>query len=179
MRRCIVAAKRQKPVDELQGRGSRFAGNAIVAIARDDRPIPIPPAKLRKAAKDAWVAFWRSPMASLVNDDADLDALRDWAWLISERDRLRPMVHDTPLVPGSMGQLVANPIAALVKDYTRQIDRYREQFGMTPLSRMRLGIAVGEAHNVLSDLSASLDDGPQWVTADAVMGDGHIIEVSS
>lgn len=174
-----MANRRQKPPEMLQGKGSRYAGTSLTPVVRDDRPVPIPPTGLRKAAKDAWLAFWRSPMAALVNDDADLDALRDWAWLVSERDRLQPMVKETPLVPGSMGQLVTNPVAALVKDYTRRIERYREQFGMTPLSRMRLGIAVGEAHNVLSDLSASLDDGPSWEAVDAVMGDGQIIEVSS
>jgi len=172
--------KRQKPPELLQGKGSRFRGTTSVTLVRDtERPIPIPPAGLRKSAKDAWLAFWRSPMATLVQDESDMDALRDWAFCISERDRIQPLVRKTPLVPGSMGQMVLNPLAALVKDYTRRIDRYREQFGMTPLSRMRLGIAVGEAHDVLSDLAASLGpDEAETVQLDDFDGT-TVIEVSS
>lgn len=160
-----MAAKRQKPPEMLQGRGSRFAGSTLPAVSRDHkRPIPITPTGLRKAASDAWVEFWQSPMASLVQDDSDMDALRDWAWLVSERDRLQPMVKKTPLVMGSTGQLVANPISKLVADYTRRITQYRDQFGMTPLSRMRLGIAVGEAADTLAGLAMSAgSDAPETI----------------
>lgn len=160
-----MAAKRQKPAEMLQGKGSRFRGTSSLAIKRDEaRPTPIPPAKLRKSAQDAWLAFWRSPMASLVQDESDMDALRDWALCLSERDRLTPLAQKEPLIPGSQGQLVKNPLYSVIADYTRRISQYREQFGMTPLSRMRLGIAVGEAHDILSDLTASLgSDEPEMV----------------
>ena len=160
-----MAGKRQRPVDRLQDRRPQRTAGRDIAIKRDDtRPIPIPPPALRKVAKDAWLAFWRSPMASLVEDDSDMDALRDWAWCVSERDRLQAMVKKQSLVKGSMGQLVVNPLSKLVADYTRRIAQYRDQFGMTPLSRMRLGIAVGEAHDILSDLTASLgSDEPEMV----------------
>ena len=173
-----MAAKRQKPPEMLQGKGSRFAGSTSLAVVRDEqRPVPITPPALRKAAKDAWTAFWRSPMASLVQDESDMDALRDWAWCVSERDRLQGMVKKTPLVKGSTGQLVTNPLSKLVSDYTRRISQYREQFGMTPLSRMRLGIAVGEAHDILSELTASLG-GDEAETFDLAEFD-DAIEVSS
>lgn len=172
-----MANKRQKPAELLQGKGSRFAGTSSVAVTRTDRPTPIPPANLGKHAKDEWLAFWRSPMASLVQDDSDMDALRDWAWLVSERDRLQPMLKKEPLTVGSTGQLVVNPIAKLVADYTRRITTYRDQFGMTPLSRMRLGIAVGEAADTLAGLAMSVgDDVAEEFDLDA-FGSGDVIEV--
>lgn len=172
-----MAGKPQKLASLRIDQRPQRARSGTSAVVRDtSRPIPIPPVGLRKSAKDAWLAFWRSPMATLVQDESDMDALRDWAFCISERDRIQPLVRKTPLVPGSMGQMVLNPLAALVKDYTRRIDRYREQFGMTPLSRMRLGIAVGEAHDVLSDLAASL--GPDEAEV-VVLDDDGVIEVSS
>jgi P27 family predicted phage terminase small subunit len=154
-----VAAKRQKPPEMLQGKGSRFAGQSSIALTRDDlRPVPIPPKDIRAAARETWNAFWRSPMASLVQDDSDMYALRDWVYCLSERERLQVIVKKTPLIEGASGSLMLNPVARLVKDYTARIDRHREHFGMTPLSRMRLGIAVGEAHDVLADLMSSLDE---------------------
>lgn len=158
MWRCIVANRRQKPPEMLQGKGSRFTGTSSLAVQRDTtRPIPIPPTGLRKAAKDSWLDFWRSPMASLVQDDSDMDALRDWAFCVSERDRLRVELKKHPLVPGARGTLIENPLARLIARYTDQINRYRDQFGMTPLSRMRLGVAVGEAHDTLALLAASAE----------------------
>lgn len=129
---------------------------------------------------NAWSAFWRSPMASVVDENADMDALRDWAWLLSERDRLQASVKRKGVVPGSHGQPMLNPLARLVDAYTRRINSYREQFGMTPLSRMRLGIAIGDAHDALSDLFGELNDTaqPQAVDLDALAGEGDIFEVA-
>lgn len=175
-----MAGKRQKVTDTLQDRRPQRTVGRDIAISRPSaRPIPITPAGLRKVAKDAWVEFWQSPMSSLVQDDSDMDALRDWAWLMSERDRLQPMVKKEPLVLGSTGQLVVNPISKLVADYTRRITQYRDQFGMTPLSRMRLGIAVGEAADTLASLSMSAgSDEPETFDLDA-FGSGEMIEVGS
>jgi P27 family predicted phage terminase small subunit len=154
-----MANKRQKPPELLQGKGSRFTGQSSIALQRDEqRPTPIPPKDIRAAARDAWVAFWRSPMASLVQDDSDMDALRDWVYCLSERERLQVIVKKQTMSPGASGSLMLNPLTRLVKDYTQRIDKHREHFGMTPLSRMRLGIAVGEAHDALADLMSALDE---------------------
>lgn len=167
-----MAGKRHKAPNTLQGH--RKVAPAL-SLVPHNQPVPEPPRGLRKSAKDAWTAFWSSPMAALIEVESDMDAIKDWAYCISERDRLRPLLRKEPLVIGSTGQLVANPLEKIINQYTRQIDRYREQFGMTPLSRMRLGIAVGEAADTLSDLYASLGDDELEVVE---IDDDRIVEVS-
>jgi P27 family predicted phage terminase small subunit len=159
-----MPGRRQKPAELLQGKGSRHTGSqSLTLVADPTRPIPLPPSGLRKSARDAWLAFWRSDMAALVKDESDMDALRDWALCLSERDRLRVIVKRHPLVQTTKGTLMENPVARLISRYTAQISRYQDQFGLTPLSRLRLGIALGAAAETLAALDASIDDAPEWV----------------
>lgn len=169
---------RAKPPELLQGKGSRYAGTkSLQLIKLDPDIVPPAPRGLRKVARDEWEAFWRSRLASVVDMDADMDALRDWALLVSERDRLRALYRKQPLIAGRTG-LVENPLGRVIERYSRRIDVYRNQFGMTPLSRMRLGIAIGEALDVLDGLNAddvTDDDEPELVD----IGEGEVIEVAT
>lgn len=150
-----MPARRQKPPEMLQGKGSRFAGTKSIVPQHDpNRPVPLPPRGLRKVARDEWRSFFNSGLSSLVNLDTDMDALRDWAYLVSERDRMRDEFEKSPIVFTAKG-FSENPIGKIIARYTMQINRYRDQFGMTPLSRMRLGIAVGQAADVLDSLATS------------------------
>ncbi len=48
-------------------------------------------------------------------------------------------------VTGSQGQPVLNPLAGYIATLEAAISRAEAEFGLGPLSRMRLGIATGEA----------------------------------
>lgn len=167
---------RQKPPELLQGKGSRFAGTKSLKLAKPSPDI-IPPAPrgLRKVARDEWDAFWQSRLASVVDMDADMDALRDWAFLVSERDRLRMAYKKQPLVLGKSG-VVENPLGRVIERYSKRIDVYRNQFGMTPLSRMRLGIAIGEALDALDALGDDDEDGEEEAEFVEI---GDVIEVAA
>jgi P27 family predicted phage terminase small subunit len=162
-----VPNRRQKPPEMLQGKGSRFTGTKSIVPEYDPtRPVPLAPRGLRKVARDEWKSFFASPLSSLVNLDTDMDALRDWALLVSERERLREEYTKTPLTIGASGSLIENPLGRVIARYTNQINRYRDQFGMTPLSRMRLGIAVGQAAEVLDSLNTTRDDEVETIEVD-------------
>ncbi len=154
-----MAGKRQKNPAALQGHRSvaplkELSGGA--AVPREQ--LPAPPEGLDPAAVDSWYGYLGSVVGrSVVNLDTDGPALRRWAACVSQRLKLQPQLDETPLVKGSMGQKVVNPINTLIVNLTREIERLEEHFGMTPLARMRLGIAIGEAAESLDALRRSLD----------------------
>ena len=77
-----------------------------------------------------------------------MPALQRWAHCLSERERFSELIESSPLVKGSTGQPVNNPLVGQVAKLTREIAHYEEHFGMTPLARMRLGIdALAELTN--------------------------------
>src|SRR5689334_16117561 len=122
-----MAGKSQKHPASLQGHRPQ---RQMITLAPQTNTAPTAPSGLLPSAEHAWDAFWRSGVSQIVDRDADMDALEDWIWLVSERDRLRPLVQAEPLVLGSMGQMVENPLSKTIDRYSKRIERYREQFGM-------------------------------------------------
>ena len=150
---------RQKPADQLQGKGSRHAGSAprvLTPLPPGERRIPKPPAGLTKGARDAWRAFWLSPVAQAVDLNADGVALRRWIVAVSKRDALEAEFEQERTTKGSTGQDRLNPIYATLKELEKTIAHYEEAFGMTPLARMRLGIAISQGKSSIDELKARL-----------------------
>ena len=57
---------------------------------------------------------------------------------------------------GSTGNWALQPRLRLEERLSREIMAYEDRFGMTPLSRMRLGIAIGQAAESLDGLRERL-----------------------
>jgi P27 family predicted phage terminase small subunit len=139
-----MAGKRQKPRNML--RTQRPDRMLAVPIRLDvGRKPPTTPAGLHQIAQKAWRDFWASDVSYAVDLKADLGALRRWAHCLSERARFSELVELSPLVKGSAGQLRRNPLVDHIALLNAEITRYEDHFGMTPLARMRLGIASAGA----------------------------------
>lgn len=143
-----MAGKRQKPSTQLQGH--RPKPDALELVRDEPRVIPPAPRGLHTVARKAWKDFFSSPLAQVIDMAADGEAIRHWARCISERELFMEELKDSPLARGSMGQLVKHPLWDVVKELNRQIEKYREQFGMSPLARLRLGVAYSEADEALA-----------------------------
>ncbi len=78
--------------------------------------------------------------------------------MYDERERLDRQFRRSPFVTGSTGQTVAHPSAKLVASLDGRIVALEDRFGITPLARMKLGIAVGEAALSLEDLNSEFDE---------------------
>jgi|SRR5690348_10495242 len=142
-----MANKRQKLPAQLQGHRQK---PSMIELAQPAKPIlPRTPKGLHPVAQRAWRDFWSSPLAQVVDMDADAEALHRWAYCVSERELLEEQIREAPLLAGSTGQMVRNPLFDILKERTREIEKFREQFGMAPLHRMRLGITYSEADEAL------------------------------
>lgn len=164
-----MANRRRKTADQLQGRGSAYKGvETVVLTASAARKVPTPPKGLIPEARAVWREFWRSPLGDAVDYRGDGPALRRWITLVSLRERLMERFYGDgddrlPLtVVGSTGaNMVMHPLLRLEERYSREIMMYEDRFGMTALARMRLGVAIGQAHESLDAMRRRLTDAPQ------------------
>ena len=153
-----MANKRQKPAEQLKGKGSQFRGVAtrvLTPIKGEGRTVPPPPEGLRPEALAAWDALWHSPIAQSIDLNADGIALRRWICAVSERLDLHDSLAVGIVMETRMGERL-DPRFGQLKELTREIAHYEEAFGLTPLARMRLGIAISAGASSIEDLKARL-----------------------
>jgi len=179
-----MAGRPQKPVGQLQNkRNPRGKAGGVTLVADATRKVPAPPRGLTDEARRIWRDFFRSPLGGAVDYQGDGPALRRWITLVSDRERLWSRFHagedddsaepESLTVFGSQGQRVINPLLRLEERLSREIMAYEDRFGMTPLARMRLGIAIGQAAESLDGLRRRLVSAP----ADEPPAQGGVIDL--
>lgn len=146
-----MAGVRQKPPGLLAyQRGGR--GRSLTVVARAERKPPPTPKGMSPHARKVWRDFFTDWVSDAVNYAADGERLRWWIHCVDEREKLEVIVVNAPLVKGSHGQLMLNPLHRRIDRLTRDIERAEEAFGMTPLSRFRLQLTATEAKRSANDL---------------------------
>jgi P27 family predicted phage terminase small subunit len=116
------------------------------------------PKGLLAASKRIWTAFWNSPVSHAVDVDADRYRVERWISTVDEYERINAIFRQTRIVKGSTGQPVLNPLAQYLQQLLAEINKAETELGLTPLARMRLGIAYGEAKLTALELARALDE---------------------
>jgi P27 family predicted phage terminase small subunit len=150
----VPAAK--KPSDRLQRRNKPKAIDSQV-VAINTESIPAPP-KVSKALREDWNALWRSELAAHWNQDSDLIAMKRLFGLYQRLHKYEKEAGAKPLVHGSTGQLKVHPLLKAADTIRSQILALEDRFGLTPMSRLKLGIALGEATASLDEMNRRLAD---------------------
>lgn len=120
-----------------------------------------------KVTKEAHDAFWSSDVALAVRPE-DLSTLRRLFNLKDDHERMSRAARREPLVAGSQGQLVENPMAKRADRLLGEIRQLEERFGMTPTSRMRLAVSTADAQSAVSSAAqaaASVFNAPDAETS--------------
>lgn len=116
---------------------------------------PKPPPGLLKASRDRWRAFWESQAAQAVDVESDLPRLVRWVHATDEYDRAAKIVKQARLVRGSTGQPSLNPLVTYLVHLEGVISRAEAEFGMTPLSRLKLKLGEPEeAQDEVDEIAA-------------------------
>jgi len=135
-------------------------------MARDGVPPPPRPngKPLLSSIGQAWVAFWTSDISGLVLD-ADRHSLDRLFVMYDLRERMMRAFHDKPFTQGSTGQTVVHPAAKEIASLDARIKGDEERFGITPASRLKLGIVLGAAAKSLEDMNSgfTVDDDEEEV----------------
>lgn len=119
-----------------------------------------PPAGLLKVTRERWGVFWESPLAAAVLA-TDHVGLARWIRSVDEWERAMRAFRRRRIVDGSTGQPVLNPLAAYIVSREAAIREAEEKYGMTPLARLKLGIAVGQARLTAAELNKALQQEEQ------------------
>lgn len=133
--------------------------------------IPAPPPGLLKASKDRWESYWRSAVSSAVDLQADWGVLERWIRSVDEWHRAYRDFRKARTTEGSTGQLVLSPLAKLIRQLEGEIVRAEHELGLTPMSRLKLGLTAGQARLTAEALNRSLseddDNSPERDAIDA------------
>jgi P27 family predicted phage terminase small subunit len=97
-------------------------------------------------------------VARAIDIKSDAYKLQRWVQAVDEYQRVSAVFRKARLVKGSTGQPVLNPLSAYLVNLEATISRIEVEFGMGPLSRMRLGIATGQAALTADELNRRLDE---------------------
>ena len=145
-----------KPPARRQRRNQKAATLRIVKGAGKLANPPAAPKHWYKKTRDAWSTFWRSELAQIVEPDTDGPAIERLFSLYDERERAYRGYQKARLVVGSQGQLVLNPLARMMTALDAEIRQLEDRLGLTPKSRLQLGITFGEAAKSLDAINRAL-----------------------
>lgn len=137
-------------VDKRNGRQAHLE---VLAGGRLD-----PPVGLTEQAGELWDAYWSDPVSG-VQTGVDRGLLYRW---ITEYDRYLRTVAEAdrqPIVEGSTGQAVENPLYKIAYRALDAAEKCERQLGVGPLWRSNLGIAVIAEKKSLADMNARYGGG--------------------
>ncbi len=109
-----------------------------------------------KVIKDQWSALWRHPIVATFDRELHEPTLRRLFDLRDERERYRRAVRKEPLVEGSQGQPVLNPLRATMATIDKELTALEDRFGLNVGALLKLGINYGQAKKSLDDLSRGI-----------------------
>jgi phage terminase small subunit len=125
------------------------AGKIEILESRADRPVPPMPSDLHPQLQDEWRIYWNSDVAKAA-DEVDIPMVsrlftyRD-EWL-RHRVAMATMPEDQRIVAGSRNAdaLRIHPFADRMTKLEGEISKLEDKLGLSPLSRARLGIEIGQ-----------------------------------
>ncbi len=123
-----------------------------------ERSVPGVPFRFRfKSTGVWWESFWLSPVGLLVSVESDLPVVVRLVSLLELREAAVRSVRVDPLVVGSQGQPVENPLAKAMSRYDSEIRALEDRLGLSPRARLSLNISLGAAKKSLDELVGSGD----------------------
>lgn len=156
----------------VDSRNGRRADLVVVTGARFE-----PPDGLCDEAMDAWHAYWDDGV-SQVQTPVDRAVLLRWVTEMDRYTRLMAEADREPVVRGSQGQPVENPMYGTAYKALAAVQACEKQMGMGALNRSALGIAVITERRSLADMNSRYggrDDGERPIEA-VVRPDPRVIE---
>jgi P27 family predicted phage terminase small subunit len=147
----------KKPAGQaVDRRNGRRADLALAGGQSVERPEP--PASLGDEARKQWDAYWEDA-AALVQTSADRGVVLRWIDAVDRYVRTLSEADKKPLVKGSTGQLVENPLYKIAERSLSTVERAEKQLGIGALNRAGLGIAVIAEQRSLADMNSRYGGG--------------------
>lgn len=118
-----------------------------VTLSESRPPVPTPPKDLLPYSKKLWHDYWaNSEVVRAIDPISDRHIVRRWIMAVDEYERLQPDMAKNPTGYGNQGQTILNPIAGYLTRLRAEILHCESELGLTPMSRLRLGIAASDLY---------------------------------
>lgn len=140
-------------MDPRNGRRADLVVTGGGPLAKPQRPDSL----CAEAARQ-WDAFWEDAAAQ-VQTSADRGVVLRWIDAVDRYLRTVGEADQEPLVKGSTGQQVENPLYKIAGRALSTVERCEKQLGIGALNRAGLGIAVITGQRSLADMNARYGDG--------------------
>jgi hypothetical protein len=132
-----------------------------VAMRRGTHKLIPEPPQLSKENLEFWHSYWTSDLARAANPKTDIQAVKRLFTLYEERDQLYALYKDSDLFKPLPKTRAAkqkpvrwgSPIRALLGKIHQEIIQLEDRFGLSPISRLRLGLTAANAANVFSQIN--------------------------
>ena len=129
---------RPKPATSRQGNSNN---KVMISRATSLAPVPDPPGTLGPYGANLWRQLWESGRG--VYAETDRMILERYCSLSERRRLLLSVLEDEGfLTQGSQGQTVAHPAARLVTEVESRLGPIEDRLGLSPESRMALGLTA-------------------------------------
>ena len=165
----------KKPTERRQNRSTKDLG-VLPKIEVSPAAYPAAPAHLTDRWKAAWLVFWQSPFAQVVQP-AQHPALERLFSMYDEREAMDVYLRAEPMTVGSQGQKILNPMYRQRTAVDAEIRQLEDRFGLHPKAGLTLGIVYGEAARSLEELNARIanaaiaeseaEEDPRYVQSEA------------
>jgi hypothetical protein len=123
-------------VDRRNGRRAELALGPVLEV-----DLPRPRESYQPLALSAWDGYWSQPVAATVTE---ADLMIAWAWIDAYDHAMvmRSQADAEPVVTGSMGQQVANPLYQVANASMSLAMQCAKQLGIGGKNRADLGLAL-------------------------------------
>ncbi len=136
----------------------RNGQRADLTIAGDSRvPRFDPPPGLCPEAVAAWEGFWDDRPSLLLTRSATTVLVR-WVTALNRYSVATAGADSEPLMTGSTGQRVANPLYKIAEQALRTVEACEKQLGIGGLNASSLGLAAIQERRSLADMNARYGD---------------------
>lgn len=141
---------KKPPGQAVDKRNGQRADLTVVsgAVSRMD-----PPEGLCDASVQAWTEFWDDRPALLLTPSARTVLLR-WVDALDRYLRTIAEADLSPLVEGSTGQMVANPLYKIAEQALSTVEKCEKQLGIGGLNAASLGLAAISERKSLAEMNA-------------------------
>lgn len=123
--------------------------------------IEVPPAGegWSEATVAEWDAWWASDVARMIDVASEAPIVFRCFDLLDQAARFEEVGRSEPLVEGSTGQMVINPLLKHAQGLRDEARRDEAVLGRGPKRRLDLGIKFGDAARSLDDVNRRLGGG--------------------
>lgn len=147
------------PLERKRARGNpgkqSLPAETDTAALRPAKGVPTPPEHLQDRGLEVWRRVWKAA-GQWISPETDRELLVRYCEAQDEREDLRDWVAKNGVsTQGSQGQEVTAPQVKRLEAVEKQMTKYEQLLGLTPVDRSRLGLAEVKKASALEDFLAN------------------------